>query len=107
MNSLKREATTPKERPAAVRSPSRQFGPFSVSNSASLELLEDVVELLFLGLEVTLILPVRLYLERYPLGDLKPEALQSHDLGEIVGHKADARETEVFEDQGADAVVPE
>src|SRR5215212_8096782 len=45
------------------------------SLNLSLELLEDVVELLALGLQVALVVAIRLHLERDTLADLYPEAL--------------------------------
>src|SRR5918994_3116199 len=72
-----------------------------------LELLEDVVELLALGVQVALVVPVRLYLYGHPLDDLEPEALQAHDLGEVVGHEAYAAQPQFLEDLGPYPVVPE
>src|SRR3712207_3330043 len=72
-----------------------------------LDLVEDVVELLALGLEVAVVVAVGLHLKRHALGDLEPEAPEAHHLRQVVGQEPDALEAEVLEDLGPDAVVPE
>jgi hypothetical protein len=66
-----------------------------------------VVELLAFRLQVALVVPVRLDLDRDPLRNLEPEPSHPHDLGEVVGQQADALQARFFEDLGPDPVVPQ
>ena len=59
----------------------------------------------FLDRQVALVELVGVDLERHAARDLEAVALEAGALGRVVGHQADAREAEVCEDLGADAVV--
>src|SRR5215212_7066570 len=77
------------------------------TRKTSLELLENVVQLLSLGLQVALVVPVRLHLDGDALGDLQPEAPEAYDLRQVIGEQTDALEVEVFEDLSPHSVVPQ
>ena len=67
--------------------------------------MEDVAELVPLGAQVRLVVRVGDVRDRDLVGDRQPVAGQAGDLLGVVGEDADARQPEVDENLGADAVV--
>src|SRR6266516_1812462 len=67
--------------------------------------MEGVAEPVALGPQVLLVVRVRDGLDGHLVGDREAVALEPVDLLRIVGEDADAREPEVDEDLGPDAVV--
>ena len=67
--------------------------------------VEEVTHLLLLGPQVRDVLRVRRDLERHPLDDLEPEALEAAVLRRVVGHHPHRGDPEVDEDLRPDAVL--
>ena len=68
-------------------------------------MVQRVAKLVSLGPQVVLVVGVGRGLDRHLLADRQPVSLQPDDLFRVVGEDADAGQTEVAEDLGADPVV--
>src|SRR5581483_4525739 len=118
--SLNRPHTTAIRRPAPSRTGGTRLA--ATSSRAKLVLLalalagvrhrlertqpfEEVPHALALGAQVPLVVRVGGDLERHPLDDLEPEALEAAVLGGVVGHHPHRGDPEVDEDLRADAVL--
>src|SRR5262245_10933397 len=107
MGSLKRAATIAKRHAASGGAGSpRGPGAHPAMIVASVgERREQVPELVALGAQV---LPVGLVggdLDGYPLHEVKPVALQPHDLLGVIGEEAEILHPEIPQDLGADPVL--
>ena len=69
------------------------------------EALEQVAQPFSLGAQVLEVLRVRGRLQRHPLDDVEPVALETAVLRRVVRHEAHLRHPELDEDLGADAVL--
>src|ERR1700756_5522571 len=96
MSSLNRATTIAMLRSAASRSGVSPFSP---------TWLEQVAELIFLGLQVALVVRIRRDGDWNPFDHLEAEALQTVDLLRVVGEQPYLPDAEVVEDLAADAVV--
>src|ERR1700694_4141073 len=95
-SSLKRATTT-----AMVRSPPFRSGlaPFSPTG------LEKVSELVFLGLQVSLVVGIGRDLDRDTLNDFEAESFESVDLLRVVGEQPDLAHAEVVKNLASDPVI--
>src|SRR4029077_743330 len=67
--------------------------------------LQQMTQLVFLGLQVPLAVGVRGGVDRHPLDHLEPEALEAIDLLWVVGKQPDLAHAEVVQDLTADTVI--
>src|SRR5207245_9968994 len=67
--------------------------------------LQEVTELVFLGLQVTLVVRIRLDSYRHPLDHLEAKAFEAIDLLGIVREQTDLSNPKVVKDLAADAVI--
>src|SRR5215213_1307315 len=68
-------------------------------------MVERVAKALALGPQVLLVVRVGHRLDRQLIADRQPVALEAVDLLRVVGQDANAREAQIHQDLGADAVV--
>src|SRR4051794_10442912 len=73
----------------------------------STHLVEQVAELVLLGLQVAAVVEVGRDLDGHALDDAQAVAVDADDLLGVVGEDAQLADAQVVEDLGADAVVPQ